>query len=35
VLTTLQPGRRVPVAVKKQNGAEDDLGVRLGTYPGS
>jgi putative serine protease PepD len=35
VLTTLKPGRRVPVVVSTQNGRKTTLLVTLGTYPGS
>jgi len=35
VLTTLSPGRRVPVVVRTQRGAKTTLQVTLGTHPGS
>jgi S1-C subfamily serine protease len=35
VLTTLKPGRRVPVVVRTQNGTTTTFQVRLGTHPGS
>ena len=35
VLTTLSPGRRVPVVVSTQRGAKTTLQVTLGTHPGS
>jgi putative serine protease PepD len=35
VLTTLKPGRRVPVVVRTQNGATTTFQVTLGAHPGS
>jgi putative serine protease PepD len=35
VLTTLSPGRRVPVVVRTQTGAKTTFQVTLGTHPGS
>jgi putative serine protease PepD len=35
VLSTLKPGRQVPVVVKSQDGARKTLEVMLGTFPGS
>jgi putative serine protease PepD len=35
VLAQLKPGRKVPVAVARQNGAKSTLQLTLGTFPGS
>jgi putative serine protease PepD len=35
VLAGLEPGKKVPVVVKRQSGAKSTLQVALGTYPGS